>query len=741
MAENDLLQTVSSGGVAPESRIKDPQSASDIVTNLFDSNAQRRKKWAEVDRMFGGTPPYDPQVLRNNGQAWRSNVPTMTGKSILSNSAVTYYDLFNASDTFFQIDLDLKDSNKSVDISRSVTSAVDKILKKWPDFYNRMWSMINDYVRHGRGFLCWKDDSWKFNHLKYNTVMVPDETEIDIESAYLIVVIQDVNPTWLWKRVMNKDVATKRGWNVSGVIDAIRNAIPADNQNSDDEVKVTQSLLDNDLWLDTLAKKVRIAHIYVKEYDGKWSYYIIEYENQGNSTEEKNFEFLYKKIKQYDKLEYFFTPFFFEVMSGSWNGASGLGKDIHPMIQNQDRLTNAIFDSVYLRTGINLQAQNASALRRLSTVQIGGALNIFPPGFDALNSSVLGDLNGALEVDRMLNITLERNTGIYRPNVQNERGNPKTATETQIQFARSTTLTNSAVDRWYTQEDRLGAELWRRIKMDPELIRELIKETGATKTELSSPAIVTTSRAIGNGSQAARQQAVTALSPMVGSFPEEGRQNWLDDVIAVQANQSKVQRYNPRPPERDAPTQQQWEAMEENGTLASGAPVIRYPTQNDLIHAQTHLQFMSASAEALKNQANPEQVLQVLNNVGPHTQVHLDAMSQDSIRKQVVDVLSDQLENLSKVADKLSKLVIDQAKQAAENQPQEQMDPKLKADIDERVAKLQLDAASQDAKIQLDKQKNDAEIQNMNARTQADIEARKAQSEAQIKQDIATPDN
>jgi len=741
MPEDLLLQTVSKSGQAPKTRIRDVQAASEIVENLYQSNERRRLKWAQVDRMFDGTPPYDPQVLLNNGQAWRSNVPTMSGKAILSNASTTYYDLLSASDTFFEIKLDLADKNRGIELSRAITTLVDKKLKKWPDFFNRMWAMINDYVRHGRGFLCWKGDDWKFTNIAQSRVMVPDATNIDLETVDLIIMTQEVQPTWLWKKIKDVKESEKIGWNRSMVIQAIGNAMPPETQNSDDLVEIEKSLNDNDMWFDSLAEKINLAHIYVKEFSGNWSYYIIERFGNSEVQQEDGSDFLYKSSEEFEHVEYFLTPFFFEVMSGSWNGTSGLGKDIHPLVKNQDRLQNAIMDSVYLRTGINLQAQDASSLRRLSSVQIGGAVNIFPPGFNALNGSILGDIDGALAVDRQLNIMLERNTGVYRPSMQSEKGNPKTATETQLRFAQATILTNSAVDRWYVQEDRLGQEIWRRMKLDDDLINEIKKATGATKSEIKSDSTVTASRSVGNGSQVARQQSVSGMTPIVGSLPEQGRQNWLDDFIAVVANPSKVERWNPKPPERDKPTQQQWEAMEENGTLASGAPVIRYSTQNDLIHAQTHLQFMSASAAALQNGADPSQVLKVLNNVGPHTQVHIAAMSEDSIRQNAVKALEKQLKDLSKTADQLSKLVQQQAEESAQNQPEQQLDPKAQADMDERVAKFQLESQTQQAKLALEKQKTDAEIENMNRKAKADIDARLAQAQAQIVQDRATPDN
>lgn len=743
MAENldnkGPLRTLTQSGSPPPSRVKDAGSALEIVHSLWHGNEKRRAKWAQVDRMVDGSPPYNPDLLRNNAQSWRSNFNPMTGKAMASNAAVTFYDLSNSAETFYQVNLEIPNRpQRSKELSRAITLSMDKRLKAWPDYFFRKWALINDFVRHGRGFLFWSGD-WRFQHVRHHRVMVPDATEIDTEKVDLVVVLQDVPPTFLWKKVRDRDTSERNGWNREAVVDAIRSSVPSDRLSANNQPEVQQALADNDMYVDTLARKVHLAHLYVKEFDGEWTHLIVPYFSQAMPQEKKNnFQFLFQRRRQHESLLNFCSPFFFEVSDGSWNAASGLGKDILPLIKNHDRIFNSMTDAVYLRTGINLQAQDPSSLRRLSSVQIGGAMNIWPPGFSAMEANVLGDLNGALAMDAQINQVLERNTGIYRPKIDQERGNPRTAEEMRFRIGQATVLANSAVDRWYVQEDRVGAEIWRRMKQDADLMREIRKETGSTKKEIDAIAEVTATRTIGNGSSQARQQAVFGLQGLAGSFNEQGFQNWLDDAIASMAGQAKVTRYNPRSPQRDLPTQQEWEAFNENADLAGGAPVLRYDTQDDMVHLRTHIQFMSQSAATLQQGGDPNRILAALEGVGPHAQEHLLALQTDQVRESRVSEMEEQLKQLANVTDQLKSVVKKQQDRQQTQSPQIPADQMV--EIRKEAAKLQSEQQIQMARLQLERQKVQAEIENNRAKTQADVEARRAQAAAQRAEDLANLD-
>ena len=733
---DSFLANISPSGKAPPTRVKDARSAREIVERLWIGGQARRLRWAQVDRMADGQPPYDQRLLDANGQSYRSNTPTNDGGAILSSANTTYYDLLSASRHVWEIELDVDDGRK-VEVSRVLSEEVDDLVKAWPNWYHRMWMMITDFIRHGRGLLMWPRSGWKFYSVRYHRVLVNDGAEADLDTLDRLVVLQKVGVTHLYNQIRTGG-GQAIGWNKNAVMDSIRRAAPDTRQLSRDPVEVEMAMRDNDMWMDAQSSEILLAHLFVKEFDQTWSHYVIDRRATDNT-------FLFARRSYYKDLCDFACPFFFEILDGSWNGAYGLGKMIYPVIRHSDRIWNTLLDGVYVRSAINLQAQDASALRRLSQVQMGGQINVFPPGFEALQSGMLGDLSSALAVSQESRNMLERNTGVYRSNLQQQRGNPRTAEEVKREYAQATVLSSSAVDRWYIQQDRCGATIWNRMKQDPKIVAELLERLaplGVTRKELLGECEVRSVRAIGNGSYAARQDAIEGFAPFVGSLPEAGRQRWMNDMIATRAGQSNVERWNPTGPDRTSPTAQEWEATEENGTLVAGIPVVRYGMQNDYIHAQVHLKFMGSAAQHLSEGAPMEKVLGTLEAIGPHLQVHLAALATDRLRAEEVKQMQAAWKRLAGLADTLRrrlKVQLEhQAQQAAESAAATQPPTEAQIKLQEAQARIGIEQQKVQADIAMANQKHQAEMRNAAERTAADIPMRKAQTMVNLQEDLAT---
>jgi hypothetical protein len=298
-------------------------------------------------------------------------------------------------------------------------------------------------------------------------------------------------------------------------------------------------------------------------------------------------------------------------------------------------------------------------------------------------------------------------------------------------------LGNSAINRFYLNLDRLYQEIYSRAsnpnqvgddegKRMARAFQARCADRGVPMEAIVKVRAVRAMRNIGNGSALMRKQSMAALSSVFPMLPESGKRNWLKDMIAVNTNQEMVGRYMPSRDLEKLPDDHQATAMLENAAMKIGAPVAWTPTQNNVIHAQTHLQAAAMAASTLQQGANPTEVAAYLDAVGAHTAVHLQQIANDPTRKVEYDMLNEQFMQLAKIADSLN----EQNAKAQEQQAQQQQEAM---------------AAQQQAAAIASGQDPDTAIKMATAQVDARLKAAKTQQmldqrQAKFNQDMALKD-
>lgn len=749
------LETIGKNGKAPKSRLSDPGKTQSFVQLLLEGDKERNRKDANIKGMFDGNPPYNASKRRAASQAWRANFSSLEGKAYLSNGLVPYYDLFSSTSHYIDFQTGYGSPSQQAEWSGIITEELDVTLKKWSGFNYQMHAMLHNFVGYGQGFLVWNNTyDWHFENVPHRKVLVMDGTKIDLDKLEILIIPQEFYVHQLWAKIENEVIARAAGWKPDAVKDAIRSAVPVDpNTNSPpDWLAVQQQLKDHDLLMSRRAATVQAARIWVREFDGMVTELMVPTDMPiPTSPDRPQPGFLFRKERRYSSYRQVISPFFLEVGDASWHGAYGLGKDIFNMIQAKDRLNCSELDAALLRSAITLQAKSASAMNKVGLVQIG-AFNIIPPDFDVQQSQIMGDITTVIAVNNDLDLRLARNTGIYRASPQKPPGNPRTAEEAKLDYAASTILGNSAVNRFYDQLDPCYEELVRRIT-NPNLSRtddssiaaldfqQRCFRRGVPKAALLSRKSVRAFRSMGNGSAIMRQTTLASLTPYSTMWPESGQSNFHDDVIAAYANQTKVERYNPKAERMGQPTDQHNLAMLENAALKTGAQVIWTPTQNNLIHAESHLKASADAAASLSQGADPMQVLAFMENIGPHIAQHMQALSRDPSHQRQFKALEAEFKHLGQIADTLRGQVekmMQQQQEEAQKQQQAQAiaqgtDGDTAIKIAETKAKIGMATAKGQQSMVMKQQKH----QQSMIQAQQDMAIKDAQAAAQIAIDQA----
>ena len=767
------------GGKPPKRRIKSASEAQTIVANLFRANLQRNTMWASIQGQIDGNPPYNPSKLRDAGRASDPNVNTLEAKAIRSSALVPFYDLFAGGQRFVEARLaapgGAEDDEGSYDGSGSgsarysgvpassrtnnagvtstpndpaydpirlsedsgiVSEEYDALLRRWKNFPWTMYTALTDYVTFGRMHLPWESyDSWRFRRIPYHRVLVPDATPIDLEEMELVIVLQNYTVARLYGLIRDEADAREAGWDIDETMNAITRAVPVDPTIPNDPIAVQQMIRDSDIYVSARSATVQTATLFVKEMSGKWSELIIRRDQipgSLNATDDSNANasvrspaYMFAAYDRYESLLDALPTFFFEASDGTWNSASGLGRDIYSLMQLKDRVFCTQAHSVMLRNSLVLKPQQALDKSRLNLLQIG-AITWLPENCEVQQSAILGDIASTIAVSQEMDKMVERNTGIYRPTLQQEKGNPDTLGEFQMKFAQATVLSTSAIDRFFGQLDVLyTTQYWRMLECglrqggdsvyerEARAFVERCESRGVSRDSLKRLEFIRAFRTVGQGSQAMRQQQMNGLlNPAIFSrYPANGQENILEDFTRIVGGQSAVERYLPDADRRKLPSDQLAYALLENAALRASAPVSWTPSQNNVIHCQAHLQAGAQAAAAAQQGADPHDIVAFLDAIGAHVAIHLQRLAQDPTAKDALRILTQQWKQLAGVADQLKKAIMalpKQQQQLAQQQGEVLTDAKVKM-LDVQL-KNQTSQAKAMATLQLKKQRQDAEL-------------------------------
>lgn len=747
------------GNGVPKQRLSDPSKATALVMNLIYANGDRSKLDSHVKGMLDGNAPFSYCDLKAKGQGQRTNVNFREGEAMLGDAMTPFYDLFAESDTYAKIEVDEDNSKKRAEWSRKVTAEFDALVKEWAGFDWNMQSILHDMVAYGKGFAMWPDKtSWQFRSVRQSRVLVPDQTPSDPDQLELLVVRQACTVSELYNPIRDKERAKSIGWNVSAVLDACRRSMPESTSATPlDWEQVQQELRNHDLYHGTKSDVINIAHIFVKEFNGKVSHLIVEEVNgrteSGVSRDKDGGEFLYKKIGRFESFRQVVSPLFYDIGDGTWHSIKGLAIKLYPFIEIKNRLNCSVVDNAFINMSVLVRPTTAQAMQNAAIMHLG-PLSILPPNVEIQQWGLTGRMEEGLAVENALTRKLESNLGQYRKPLLKEQGNPATATQVTYDAAKEAALGKGAVNRFYAQLDMLFEQIYKRA-CNPNLVsdkkgqndlaiefQQRCIDAGVPKVKLLKPRFIRATRNIGNGSIFLRQQTVLQTAQFVPMLNEAGRQAWLDDAIAVMAGTEAVARWNPKQEiSQQLQDEQAWAIME-NAVLSLGAPVRWTQSQNNAVHLASHLKAAGDAVNSLNPQNNggggdPTQVIPFLDAAGRHIAVHLEKLRGDPTQARLFKVFEEQFEVLADVTGKLKQRMA----QAAQQQKQQQIQLQRRQQqmmSDDRLSeielqnKLRMQQEKTDAMIRLKEQKQRQSLALSDASTASNISLKAQQSESDM---------
>jgi hypothetical protein len=378
------------------------------------------------------------------------------------------------------------------------------------------------------------------------------------------------------------------------------------------------------------------------------------------------------------------------------------------------------------------KAGTAEAMTKFQLATYGDYC-VVGPGIDAMQNPIQGFLQDGLAMYRTSADLMRSNLSASRQQVAPEKpGNPVTAFEKRAEISEQSSLSATTFNHHYKEMDCLYGEIVRRLcnlnSTDERAQRyqERCEEAGVPKECFGRIVSVKAVRVTGQGSPFMRQQSLMGLQGVVMGCPEDGQNNWRNDVIAAYSGQNAVSRYNPPPGSTKLATDQRERANTQIGLMKLGQQATITSSQNATTFAGAFLDACISALQSVQKGADPKEVVGFLELAAPAAQAHIKRMINDPMRKQIAEALLERWQQVAKLTDRLKQ----QIQQSADEQKAQQA-KQQQAMSDEQIKQQQAEHG-----MQLKTAKTQHQLQERNVRTQADL----ADKAARTRQDLAISD-
>jgi hypothetical protein len=718
-------------GDRPTSRIGNAGNCRSLVNRLKFEDETRMFRYTKIQGLMDGNPPWNSQKLIDIGQGHRANFNLRESEGIVEAAKTPYYDLVFEVPSFATIEFGVEGAEPHVvrqwdDIA---TEEYSDTLANWGGFDHQVQLHQWQMVVNGVGPLFWPHFiGWHSEAIKCRKVLVPQETKANVDELELCAVLHSYRADELENFISKGGTYEPDGdgWNIP----LCRKAIIDSAQR---EMRQTYGTENYDLYQRAIrtgdlyhgihrSDRIYVASVFVKEFGGKVSHYMITDQNLGHSNETydslgQETGYLFKRRRKFDSFGNVICPFFFDSgPDGTWHAIKGMGPKIYDFCDVSNRTFCQMLDGSVIGSGITLESQDANSIEETQIALVGGAA-VISPGYKVVQTRIAESLDGAMAMRRELHGTLQANTGSYRQ--RTEEGKPEpTLGQAELVQQQQGMLTKGSTNRYYNNLDKWHRETIRRL-LDPaqspsipggrearEFVARCIMR-GVPEQVMNFKAIkrITSTRSIGYGSPQLRDIATREIVSMIPYMDEVSRNHALRARAAALPGigMHSVDSFFPPIEKQGVPNAHMSMAVLENNALRQpGGKALVEPMQNQAIHFDTHLKDAVAHT---KEQDKPENLLMHLHQVGPHMAQHLQLLGGDPTRKQEVKQKQKQLDDLGKMTDQLQQQVQESMGAQGQNGNGAEADQNalgLGADMVPKMAKVQGDLALKAQKMKAD---------------------------------------
>lgn len=592
-----------------------------IISTLEEARREQNEKNARIMAKYNAERPFEQQELKELGMDWVSNFSTKPLASAIDKVSPRLTKAVQSARYLTSAALPgIVEGAR--DKSQRFRQKVTDVIRSWDGWIDFLNEVAQENAVFGFTSVAWLDEySWRPAHFRQDSFFVPDGTGQTSSKLQLWIGKQHLMIHEMARFIEDRDAAEAAGWDVDNAVKAINSARPqsiagAANSSPYTEARTYEDAIrESSVSLSLLSgsKTILVYHVFVPEYDGRVSRYLVD----GHAK-----TLLRVQLDQYPDMSHVVALFSYQQANGKLMGSKGVGRELYELAAAVDRNRNSALDRLSLSGKLLVQGE-AKQLNRFAMSVLGSTV-LIPANYTLVTQGrIEPNVDAFIALDRQLVGFMDQIAGGVTPKEFTK--DRTTASEVNLYAAREEEKRDTLLERFLWQLGKLVTTCQRRI-VDPDTEDEDAKDAREellrymSQEELELIAARPALRTVDDWTELEAQKiaAFAAAKRQDSLYDQEKLQRYEASALVSEDFADEVMVPSPDPTVLSEQSRQQ--ALE-NVLLERGEPVPVSPRDNHQVHIEVLKPRLAVVAESL--QQPDEQVLAVFEGMLVHWNEHI----------------------------------------------------------------------------------------------------------------------
>lgn len=406
-----------------------------------------------------GAPPYNPATLKAQGKSWKRNVSTRFLQKELARTASRFYMPVLTASTLTAAELP-SGWPRGQEKTKFFRDTITRTIRSWRknDMYWRgLGAEVSDY---GFGFAAWTDPyEWRPHLCRMDRGFVPRGTEVMDDKIARFTLKWDYRPDELLQVVRKAIDGGSTNWRKDAVANAVDAATLPSMPQDMTKLRKWEELIRENSWDYNYSKAQRVVearHLYVLEYTGKVSHYILWPDGPSES------QLLFEHLDAYDSTDQVVLPMVFGYGDGTIHGSWGAGQLLYDLAAQVEKVRCDSIDNLLNSNKARLQVPNAKDAGTAQLVVNDTTIIATGAQFAQNVGGISGDPKGYMILDDKMSQWAQEVVGSYLPPIPLQPSDIKAAQVNAAQ-QREQEAQRDVLESWMKQVALVVQEMTRRL--------------------------------------------------------------------------------------------------------------------------------------------------------------------------------------------------------------------------------------------------------------------------------------